>query len=136
MENKMSYVLATILTALMVSQAFAWEHHPTVITVINDTDPVDLVRIAFKELPPNLPTKVSFPLDLRGRGTEIVGPIPEAGPCLRNVFIAAQSPWFPGVTKIFEAAAPMNICVETSVVVTGEWPGIGAPPGGVTITHH
>lgn len=130
MRKKLLLMLAA--TAAFATPALAWLHHPTLVEVDNRSDPVKAIKIAFKV--PGVLAPVIFPLDLPSGGTEIVGPIPEAGQCDRMVVVTMQNVY--GEVAAFRSATPMNVCIETIVTITGEWPGFGAPPGGITISHH
>lgn len=124
-------VSAAAILAALSSPAFAW--HP--ISVWNETDPVEIVKVIFTT--PGKNAQV-FTLELPGGPGwfRTFGPLhDDGGPCLRTLTVVVAAPVFGWATQA--APKPMNVCTESSILVRGTWPG-GNMPGAtpLVITHN
>ena len=123
--------LASAIAALFIATpAMAWNS----ISIWNQTDPVEIVKVVFTTPGLNAQT---FTLDLPGGPGwfRTFGPLHEdKGPCLRWLTVVVSNPILGWAAQ--RAPTPMNVCTETSILVRGTWPD-GRMPGAtqLVITH-
>jgi hypothetical protein len=123
-------ILSATIAMLVATPAMAWHS----ISIWNETDPVEIVYVVFSTK--GFPAQ-KFTLDLPGGPGwfRTFGPLhDDHGPCLRTLTVVV---WNPILGMAAQAAkTPMDVCHETTIVVTGTWPTggmAGASP--LVVTH-
>jgi hypothetical protein len=106
------YLLA-LAAALLATPALAW--HP--IVVRNNTDPVLVHKVIFSA--PGILDEF-FTVNVPKGQVRVFGPLPETGPCLREIRVDVMAAWGEAIST--PARTPMDVCNETWINVTGYWP--------------